>query len=261
MTNILLLATIVFVAGIVRGYAGFGLSAIVVTAGSLFLPPAQLVPLAYLLEIGASVHMLRSVYRDVDRAMLGWLLLGCAVGVPIGQQLLLYLPADGTRLALSGLVLLATLALYSPYTLPYKLTEPVDRRFCLLVGLAAGLASGLAAVGGLVTMIALLGVDYDPVRARATLVVMFLALFGYGTLVSTLNGLTTLATVRTVLWLLPPLFLGVMVGQRQFLSTSTERFRRVVLGVLSVLAVVGVMRVVYNSGLGAQTIQERIRWS
>lgn len=240
MTTILLLATIVFVAGIVRGYAGFGLSAIVVTAGSLFLPPAALVPVAYLLEIVASIHMLRSVYRDVDKPMLGYLLLGCAGGVPVGQQLLLYLPADGTRMALGVLVIGATLLLHSRRTL----TVRVDRRFCVLVGLAAGLASGLAAMGGLVTMIALLGVDYDPVRARATLVVMFLALFGYGTLVSTLNGLTDLDTVRTAAWLLPPLFLGVMVGQRRFLSTSTAQFRQLVLGVLSALAVAGVARAV-----------------
>lgn len=241
MTNIFLLATIVLLAGVVRGYAGFGLSAVVVTAGSLFLPPAELVPLAYLLEIAASLHMLPSVYRDVDRSMLGWLLVGCAVGVPLGQALLLTLPADATRLALSALVLCATLALFSPRPLPLT----VNRRFSLLVGLAAGLASGLAALGGLVTMIALLGVDYDPVRARATLVVMFLALFGYGTVVSALNGLTTVATVGTVLWLLLPLVLGIVLGQRRFSATSAARFRLTLLGLLSLLAVIGVAQVAW----------------
>ncbi len=50
---------IVFAAGIVRGFAGFGFSALSVAGMSLLLPPAQVVPAVFVLEVVASLSLLR----------------------------------------------------------------------------------------------------------------------------------------------------------------------------------------------------------
>lgn len=63
---------VVFAAGIVRGFAGFGFSALCVAGLSLFLPPAQVVPPVFMLEVLASVTLLRGALRDVDWRWLGW---------------------------------------------------------------------------------------------------------------------------------------------------------------------------------------------
>ena len=42
--HLLLLGLICFVAGIVRGFSGFALSAMVMASGALILPPVQLIP-------------------------------------------------------------------------------------------------------------------------------------------------------------------------------------------------------------------------
>ena len=51
------------VAAFIRGYSGFGFSALTVTSLSLILPPAEVVPSAFMLEIAASIYMLPLVWR------------------------------------------------------------------------------------------------------------------------------------------------------------------------------------------------------
>ena len=55
------------VAGVVRGFTGFGFPLIVVTATSLVVAPVEVVPIALLLDVLASVRMLPSVRADIDR--------------------------------------------------------------------------------------------------------------------------------------------------------------------------------------------------
>ncbi len=242
--ELFLLSGIVFLAGIVRGYTGFGLSAVVITSASLFLSPLKLVPILYLLEVAASVYMFRPTYRDVDRMMLLFLLLGCALGMPVGQYLLISLPVDGTKILLYSIVIVVALLVRSGYEFPYQ----INRKVSFVVGIATGLASGLAAVGGLVTMVVLLGIRFDVVRARATLVAMFFVLYIFGTLISVANGLATQGTLYTTMFLLLPLFIGVTIGQRSFLRTPKEKFRQYILRFLIILAGAGAVKIGLASG-------------
>lgn len=239
--ELMLLAAIALLAGAVRGYAGFGLSAVAISLGALFVEPLRLVPVLYLLEVAASLGMLPAARRGIDLGLLAALLAGGALGMPLGQIMLLNLPADGARLTLYALVLLATLGAYRGYRQSVALS-PVP---ALALGLAAGLASGLAAIGGLVAMVALLGVRYDAFRARATMIAMQFVMHGYACVVSDLRGVATTTSYRLSLLLLAPLFVGIFIGQRGFGRSSAEAFRRHVLLVLAVLAALGLCRTVF----------------
>ena len=72
------------VAAFIRGYSGFGFSALTVTSLSLILPPAEVVTSAFMLEIAASNYMLPLVWRTVNWKVLRWLLLGVVLGTPFG---------------------------------------------------------------------------------------------------------------------------------------------------------------------------------
>ena len=60
---------VVFAAGIVRGFAGFGFSAITVAGMSLVVSPALVVPAIFMLEVLASLSQLRGIARDIDMAL------------------------------------------------------------------------------------------------------------------------------------------------------------------------------------------------
>ena len=68
--------TAILIAAFIRGYSGFGFSALAVTSLSLILPPAEVVPTAFLLEIVASIFMLPMVWRSIDWQKLNLLVLG-----------------------------------------------------------------------------------------------------------------------------------------------------------------------------------------
>ena len=77
------LAAAVFFAAIVRGFVGFGFSALTVASLVFVLPPAVVVPLVLMLEVAASIQMLPGAWRHAD---FQWLL-PTAAGVAVGSAL------------------------------------------------------------------------------------------------------------------------------------------------------------------------------
>ncbi|MEO0980836.1 MAG: sulfite exporter TauE/SafE family protein, partial [Pseudomonadota bacterium] len=63
-TQLTICAVMVFIAGLVRGFAGFGLSAVLMASIVVFIPPIELIPVCFLLEAAASLAMFRGGLRD-----------------------------------------------------------------------------------------------------------------------------------------------------------------------------------------------------
>ena len=101
----------------------------------------------------------------------------------------------------------------------------------------------MASMGGLLAMVIFLGVNYPAAQTRAMFVAIFFAMYIFGVGVSALNGLITGTTIWIVLVMLLPLFVGILLGQRQYLSATQESFRKFTLVLLTVLASIGIARV------------------
>ena len=78
----------VFIAGIIRGYSGFGFAMVAVTSMSLVLPPIIAVPTVLILEVLASIRLVPLVWKDIDWYSLRWLLVGSLFATPFGVYLL-----------------------------------------------------------------------------------------------------------------------------------------------------------------------------
>lgn len=229
---------VVFVAAVVRGYSGFGASAIMVTGLGLMLPPAEVVPIALLLEIAASVGLLIQVWGAVAWRLVGWLSVGAVLGMPLGMALLARLPADPMRVVISVLVFGAGLLIW----FGYRFRGAPERGHIFGTGIVSGLANGVAAVGGLPVVLFLLSAATGAAVSRATLVVYLMLGDIYGTGVAAANGLITGdVALRAALFTIP-LVAGVAIGNRQFLKASPESFRRFTLLLLMALASLGLVR-------------------
>jgi uncharacterized membrane protein YfcA len=101
----------VFVAGIIRGYSGFGFAMVAVTSISLVLPPVQAVPTVLILEVLASIRLVPQVWKDIDWYSLRWLLVGSLFATPFGVYLLVNIPVLPMRISISLLVLVAAILL------------------------------------------------------------------------------------------------------------------------------------------------------
>ena len=161
---------VVLGAGFVRGFAGFGFSAFSVAGLSLLVAPSAVIPSIFLLEIIASLHMLRVGLRDADWPWLRALVLGQVLGVPVGVALLAWLPEVWLRLVIGVLLVLAVLALRRGVHVALEPTPPMRAG----VGLASGVVNGVAAIGGIVVAVLLSATRIAPAALRATMVLMLL---------------------------------------------------------------------------------------
>ncbi len=237
---------VVFAAGVVRGLSGFGFSAVCVAGLSLFVPPAQVVPPIFMLEVFASVSMLRGALRDVDWRWLSWLALGNALCVPIGVALLAVVPETALRLLIGSLLLVASALLRSGVRFALQPTAGVR----LATGLVSGFVNGVAAIGGIVVALLLSTAQVPAASLRATMVILLLltdlyALAWAGLVSLGVEGGPALLgadTLYTALWMAPPMLMGIWLGSRAFAVMSAEQFRRQVLNLLVLIALVSVVR-------------------
>ena len=237
---------IVFGAGVVRGFAGFGFSALSVAGLALLVSPARVVPAIFVLEVLASISLLRSAARDIDWRWLSWLIAGNVLCLPLGILLLAWLPETPLRLLIGALLLLAAALLRSGFALAL---EPSSRvRFS--VGMVSGFVNGVAAIGGIAIAVMLSTSQIAPAAMRATLIALFLFTDLYALACSALVPVAAAAaapllgadTLRWALWLAPAMLAGIWVGQRSFVGTSPAQFRRQVLNLLMLIAAISVLR-------------------
>ncbi len=237
---------IVFGAGIVRGFAGFGFSALSVAGLALLVSPARVVPAIFALEVLASISLLRGAARDIDWHWLSWLVVGNLLCLPLGIVLLAWLPETMLRLLIGALLLLAAAALRSGFSLALMPSAGVR----LGVGMASGVVNGVAAIGGIVIAVMLSTSQIAPAVMRATLIALFLFTDLYALACSALvpagaaapTPLLGIDTVRWAVWLMPAMLAGIWIGQRSFAGVSPAQFRRHVLNLLMLIAAISVLR-------------------
>jgi uncharacterized protein len=230
-------------AGFVRGFAGFGLSAFLVAGMSLWLSPQSIVPTAMMLEILASVSLLRSVWPEVSWHWVRPLIAGYAVSVPLGVWCLSILPEEPLRLAVSAMILAIALTLLAGFRPRWG--DGIGVR--LGTGLVSGFMSGLSSLGGMIAATVLFTTSLTASRLRATLIGLFFMSSGYGLFWATQRGLVHSVTLLWAAWLGVPMLIGIVLGRRGFARASEAQFRRIMLGVLAAVAAMGVLRALWMS--------------
>jgi uncharacterized membrane protein YfcA len=99
------MAAAILVAAFVRGYSGFGYSAMVIAASVLVTNPLNFVAVVVVLEMLMSAQAWRGAGPAVDWRRVGWLLGGAAVGLPLGLWALTAMSEDAARAVISAYVL------------------------------------------------------------------------------------------------------------------------------------------------------------
>jgi len=223
----------IFGAAIVRGYSGFGFSLLAIVSLSLLMPPAEIVPSIFIMEVAASLHLLPGVWRDIHWRALLWLAIGCLVGTPFGVYALAHVPAAPMTLALAVFVLVAALLLAQGYALR---TMP-GPALTFATGTASGLFNGGFGIGGPPVILFFFSSPAGAAAGRASIIAFFLMTDLTGLAWQGWNGLLSIDTLWRALLFLPPLAAGIWLGNRSFKHADPAVFRRWVLRLLMLLAV------------------------
>jgi hypothetical protein len=223
----------VFVASVLRGFTGFGFGLAAVPLLSLVLPPAEVVPLVVTLQVIIGGFGLRSAWGHCDWRSVGLLFPGLITGVPIGFLILTEVPANLVRLTIGGVIAFSVLLIHRGLRLPPNPSRLVS----FAVGLASGIISGLASMGGPPVVVYLLAVGHSAGRMRATAIVYFMLSGCVSFAPMAIRGLITRDILIWSVASLPVLFGGSRVGTWAFFKAKPRHHRMVALVTLSVLAV------------------------
>ena len=233
-------AIIVLMAGIVRGFSGFALSALVMASAVIILPPVALIPICWWLEMAASVLMLKGGWKEADKRVAFSLALFSAVGVPLGLMLTTSLPVETSKIiALTIIAVLAATQL-ARLKIPFLAT----RAGLYSAGLIAGIASGLASVGGMVVALFVLSRNAHANQMRASLV-LFLFIGSFTSMITLLlfGVMDQIAVARGLLFV-PIVMVGVLIGQALFTPRLAGYYRPFCLTLLCGLAAFGLVRTI-----------------
>jgi uncharacterized membrane protein YfcA len=234
----LFLTIIISLAGVIRGCIGFGFSALVIASSTLFLDPTIVVPMMAVLEIIASIHMAITTWRDAERKILIYLLVGATIATPLGVYALVILPADSIRLLLSLMILILSGLLACGWQ--YRGRRGPGTFFFL--GLLSGVCNGAAAVGGLPVATFLTAMKLNMASFRATLVLFFFGIDIVFILSASGHGLYTQSLIIMSVLMIIPMTLGVHLGGKLFTIVPEERLKTGVIGLLILLSLIGLTR-------------------
>ncbi len=226
-------------AAFVRGYSGFGFSAIFIAFAALLTNPLPLIPVVFACEMLMTVFQARQIRGHVDWRRVLWLLAGAAIALPFSVAVILSVGESAARIAISGIIFFLSLVLLSGWTLQRRI-GPWGHGG---VGIVSGMCNS-AGIGGLPVAAFMSAQPMQATVFRATMIVYLTGLDMITLPLLWVGGLVTWDTVIGLAMAFPILGLGVWLGGRQFLAASPSTFRRFAVMLLLALSVLGLLRAI-----------------
>ena len=233
---------IVFIASIIRGFNGFGFSAICISGFSFILPAIEIVPIILALEVVISIFMVPYIWNKIDWRFVFKILLGIIIGSPIGLYLLKYLNPETTHLSVCLLVIFFSILLMKGFS-NQKINNNYGKFF---TGIISGTLNGLTTLGGMPVALFLLITCIQPVVIRGSLAALFFLTDIYAFVLSFFSGIVDMTTIYRVIPLIIILPLGVFIGNKFFVKSKEETYRKVVFYFLIIISITGILRIMSN---------------
>src|SRR5690606_13158704 len=130
-------------AAVVRGFSGFGFSALVVAATGLVSDPLNAVAVVLFCEVVMTLQAARGIAGHIDWRRVGLLLAGAVIGLPLGVHWLIAIGLDASRVAISVFILGMCAVLVAGWRIPHEVRGWPNAA----LGLASGVANGAAMAG------------------------------------------------------------------------------------------------------------------
>ena len=240
LSEFLLILLIVFVASIIRGFNGFGFSATCISGFSFILPAIQIVPIILILEVFISIFMIPYIWNKIDWNFVFKLLIGIAIGSPIGLYLLKYLSPETTHLYVCLIIIFFSILLMRGY-INKKINNNQSKIF---TGIISGTLNGLTTLGGMPVALFLLITSIQPAVIRGSLAALFFLTDIYAFILSYFGGIVDMTTIYRTLPLIVVLPAGAFIGNKFFIKSKEKFYRKVVFYFLIIISIFGILRII-----------------
>lgn len=243
---LVLSALVMLGAGVVRGYTGFGSSAVAVGTLAIVMSPARIVPVMYLMEIAASVTLIPAIRQHIDWHWLRPLAIANLIATPVGVWILSRFDAAALRLMVALSLLALSLVLLSGWSRA-PTGRPAGAPLRWATGGLSGIMSGIAAIGGLSVAAIFLLTGVAASQLRATMVALLLIMDVWAFALSYAGGIVHWHTLALFVLMAPAMMTGIRLGHRLFKRDAARhgsdgKFRQRVSWLLLAIAAAGLVR-------------------
>lgn len=209
------------VAGLVRGFTGFGTALIFVPVATQFLPVAQVILIMAITGLFSTGVLVPRAWREADRGEVGVMVLAAVVTVPVGLWILSQLDGLVIRWIVAGIGSLTLLAVITGWRWQGRLGVPGR----LAIGGAAGTVGGMTGLTGPVVIIFYLA-NARSVRAVRANTILFLGALDIVLVVSLfLRGQAGMTALWSALVLAVPYLATTLIGQALFDPRHEKAYR------------------------------------
>ena len=232
----------VFIASIIRGFNGFGFSATCISLISFILPTIEIVPIILILEVSVSIFMIPYIWNKIDWKFVFQILIGVSIGSPIGLYLLKFLSTSITHLSICGIVIFFVIIQLRGYSNKKINNLPTK----ILAGGLSGIINGLGTLGGMPISLFMLITRVPPIIIRGSLAAIFFIADAYVFSLSSYVGIVDSTVFYRALPLIFILPIGVFIGNKFFIKSKEETYRKFVFYFLIIISIIGIIKVTSN---------------
>ncbi len=227
-----LAVSIAALAGVVRGFTGFGSSMMMAPLFALAFGPVSGVATVVLTEMAVTAQLIPGAVREVHWREVLPMGAAASLAVPFGGYVLITAEPELMRRAIALVVLAFALVMLAGWR--YRGTRPLP--LTLGVGVVSGAMLGSVGMAGPPVILYLLSGPDAAARNRANIIIYFALTSVVVTLTLILNGAVDGASLWRAVAVTPVFMAGAWLGGRLFSRASEALYRRAALYLLLIIA-------------------------
>lgn len=232
------LAAAALVAGVVRGFAGFGGPMVLLPVATSVLGPASAVWVVIAADILVSLPLIAEVRSVARRNVVAPLAVGTLLTLPLGTYALLSLDGEVMRRVICAAILVASVVMLSGW----KSRAELATGHWVAVGGLAGVIMGITSLAVTAALFLNSGKS-SAAEARANFIVwVFLANLALLSIIALQGGGMPPALTTAFMAAGPAYFLGTVIGTRLYGRVDDATGRRLVLLLVAINATAGLLR-------------------
>ncbi len=215
-------------AGIVRGFAGFGTGMIFIPVMAMFSDPITTVITLQVMDGVGALPLIKRGFKDGEPRQVAFLTLAATLFLPLGVYFLITTQSDLFRWIISGLILVLLCMMISGW----RYTRRLGKLGTFTVGSIAGFMSGFSGLAGPPVIMMYMSGPFKPEVIRANIIIFFflITIIGFGLL--WMRDLMTPERIWLGLILVIPYALATMIGEKIFKPEREPLFRMTAYGVI-----------------------------
>lgn len=227
------LALAALVAGLARGFSGFGGAAIFMPLASALIGPVIASPTLLVIDAVLALGMIPNAWRLARRDIVLRLLMGAAIGIPVGALALKFGDVLTLRWVIALTALTFALIMASGFSFKGRAHPAGD----VATGIVSGFFGGVAQLSGLPVVTYLSARSMEPAILRGTLVILFAAMTVMAISTYAMAGIFSGGVLGGMAVAGPAYGAGILIGSRFFDLASAKTFRRISLSLIIIAAV------------------------